>query len=483
MEIFGKISKKDKKEKKRNIKSIIKKYKQLIPASFLIFHLFSYSKDVHKPFIIDVTTYNNNLYQNTDSVYFVYGLERIIKSKNFGEEEKKFLVNILKLDDEEKNYAIKMFDILLYKRDYKKGMIKDISFMLDKALKEELKEEDKKDKKFYRSIYEDVSDMLLNRNFSFSWLTHENIKTLVKVKLLIENVERKEYLVYTSQSLGRFLFWMKDITYLERLYYSLNFKMSNFLYLLNAYIEKMRSNKDNMCSVKEHENVEKSLSFLEKHDKPLYFLIDYAYAFSLFDEHYIKFFNSAFNIDHFLRYNKEILQHLLETFSEPLENKPLAVVILQKEDYNGVLYKFAKVLSKLINNYKLLIYEVSNEDEFYKRLNEVYEDFGKINILIIGGHGNEEHIAFSFKAKEKEKLDKSDKKEIEPLKNIFHENSLIILFSCSTGKGENSIGELLSKTLNVKVFAPSKDVRSMDFMLDENGKVVGVIYDGEQIRY
>lgn len=459
-------------EKRENkAKKFLKKYKKIIAFSSLFLFFSSFQKDFHKN-VFKKIEIENDEYQDINDGYLVNRLERIIKSDKFGDEEKAFLMKIFDLPKRERNDALKMLEFILYHKDYKKGLIKDIAAILDEARRE--------DKSSFRTIYEDISDMLLNRNFSFEWISKENLETLVKIKALIEEYEKEEMKKNTYNSLGKVIFWIKDFKQLESLHFLLNFKKPPFLYLVNAYKEWIKRDYGNIT---ENKNLNKAMDYLKKHKKPFYLLLDYTYAFSFLNESYIELINSKFNVDFFLRYEKDLLLYQLEAAtSSLLENKLLAIAVLQKEDYNGVLYKFSKNLRKLVNKYKILFYEVSNEEEFYKTLKNVYEEFGKINVLIIAGHGDERGTAFSYKESEKETLDISDEKEIEKLKGFFDEKSSIIMFSCSTGKGNENIASLLSRTLEVTVFAPSENISNVDFIFDERGEIKWVKFDGKIVK-
>ena len=134
----------------------------------------------------------------------------------------------------------------------------------------------------------------------------------------------------------------------------------------------------------------------------------------------------------------------------------------------------------------------------WKTNNGLYHDLGNLpdheDIFFIGAHGNPNSIELQDGTRIKSAFDFEKYFFNTPEENLYKRNSMegkqtvIVLYSCSTGKGDNSIGQQLSSDLGTLVFAPSEkvQVRSTsdiqvldDGLFFDTGGSWNVFYKGE----
>jgi hypothetical protein len=197
-----------------------------------------------------------------------------------------------------------------------------------------------------------------------------------------------------------------------------------------------------------------------------------------------KYLNEDYNIQFFGRYTLDVLSHMYENRNERVAGKPLAVVSFSKRDNNGAFYHSAQKIQQLLDEgYDVRIVEVVNEGGFETMIKKMNEKYGSIDTLVIGGHGNPSAILKSASMGSQDPQDKyidlGDTDVLNAIKPCLSANLDIVLISCSTGKGDNSIGEFISKTLNARVLAPDNNTNIDGFVIDHaNGTpyLTGVKY-------
>lgn len=192
-----------------------------------------------------------------------------------------------------------------------------------------------------------------------------------------------------------------------------------------------------------------------------------------------------FGIRYFGRYSKETLEAIYANLNPQHDKeKPLLLVVFTRNDWNGAFYHSGRTLDQLTEKFRVLITEVDTEDEFYDKVKEVGQKYGKINTLVIGGHGQADSIRLGNLDDEKAKLDLTDKDELVQLRPYLKEKPTVVLVSCSTGKDRRGIAALISKQLNAaRVFAPAIPANVTRFKIDAKGNIIRVVYDGRSNEF
>lgn len=226
----------------------------------------------------------------------------------------------------------------------------------------------------------------------------------------------------------------------------------------------------------DYENAESLLkSLMNKKPKPI-MVVNFAYGIATIGKEKASALYEQAGVLYFGRYTKKLLEEAHLNMSRK-SRKPLLVVAFGQSDFIGAFYGEGKELERLTKHYKVVLCEASTEDELYSKLKSFSGQHGKIDTLIIGGHGEETSIKLGDR-KEKEMIDLTDSKEIRALRGVFVEEPTVVLLSCSTG-AENigGIGHLISKELGCHLFAPKEITNKTTYILDPNGKIIGVKYD------
>jgi hypothetical protein len=63
------------------------------------------------------------------------------------------------------------------------------------------------------------------------------------------------------------------------------------------------------------------------------------------------------------------------------------------------------------------------------------------------------------------------------VRKYFAQDAMVILESCSTGKGIDPIAQTLATVLGVRVIAPDAETNIHGFRFDRTGKLSGVMYE------
>jgi|GEM_PF-2417869 len=215
--------------------------------------------------------------------------------------------------------------------------------------------------------------------------------------------------------------------------------------------------------------------------------LNFAYAFSTIGKEKTMVLYEKCGIEYFGRYSKEMLEEAYDSLvPEYKKNRPLLVVVFNKNDWNGAFYASGLELDELKKYYKVMLFETDSEKKFYKILKKTAKDYNKIDTLVVGGHGEPGTINLGYYEwydySEKKVLDLTDKKELKKLKKYLADSPTMIIQGCSTGGGEKSIGELLSKVWNAKVWAPDQDAGLKSYNLDEEGKIESVTYSKDATK-
>lgn len=179
----------------------------------------------------------------------------------------------------------------------------------------------------------------------------------------------------------------------------------------------------------------------------------------------------TFGIRNFARYPEEIL---VAQFDQRLDVKrPYIVWVNPYHDSNGEFYRFGDQIqmlhTSLGNDVNLRFIECGSRPSFLQRLDRIRRRFNKAMGGVIGGHGTVNSIKFGVN----EDLCTNDTfgPELQSLRDVFVDNTTLVLVSCSTGT-EGGLAQHLSRALDVKVVAP-KYVTSLDeiYLVTTEGRI------------
>ncbi|MGV8086738.1 MAG: DUF4347 domain-containing protein [Candidatus Woesearchaeota archaeon] len=125
-----------------------------------------------------------------------------------------------------------------------------------------------------------------------------------------------------------------------------------------------------------------------------------------------------------------------------------------------------------IPNYQLYTERTENLNELFNNLRD-YSLIKPIDALILVYHGNKKNMKIDT---EKYLRSTNVKRLLKDYKSVFAKDAVIILYSCSTGKGEENIAQNISETLDISVIAP-KYVFCSENMLLANERMGEFIVD------
>ncbi len=218
-------------------------------------------------------------------------------------------------------------------------------------------------------------------------------------------------------------------------------------------------------------------------------IVNFAYAVSILGEQKTQELHNKNGIVYFARYSPKMLEETYANLDPKRKtDKPILVVAYNKNDWNGAFYEGVNTnMQDLTKHYKLIIYEVNGEQRFYEKLLYTRINYGKINTLIIGGHGEPGMIQMGDPTPE-QSIDLGDSVNLSMVYDVFDRKDTrpkVILVSCSTGKNEGAIGGLLSKVWGADLEAPKIPTNIKRFDLAADGKIEKVVYgfSSERARF
>ncbi|MBN2121918.1 hypothetical protein JW721_02585 [Candidatus Micrarchaeota archaeon] len=208
--------------------------------------------------------------------------------------------------------------------------------------------------------------------------------------------------------------------------------------------------------------------------------INFAYAQGTIGAQKTRELYNEFGIEYFARYSKKELESLYGHIGDKADGRPLLLVMQGKYDDIGVLYdaQMFGVRRELVEKgyYNIIFVEAENEREFYEKAEKFGEKYFGISALMIGAHGTADSIRLGPGSSEESLLDLTDEAEMRALRPLFSEDLTIVLNSCSTGKGKESIGPRISRTWGATLFAPELRTRITSFELTGEGELIRPIY-------
>jgi len=210
-------------------------------------------------------------------------------------------------------------------------------------------------------------------------------------------------------------------------------------------------------------------------------VINFAYGILAIGEEMTKKLYQEQGVRYFARYHPGLLRQVGTNMKQGNSSrKPHLLMVSAESDYNGAFYThWTKDLVKAGDYYRIAISEVRNDKGFFKAVGNFADRFGKIDTLIIAGHGSPRAVSFGPQVTDPGdglSLDITDTKEIEGIRKCFVEKPTIILIACESAKGDGSIAETISSLLSGRVFAPVKETEFGEFVLDGNAKISNVTY-------
>lgn len=195
--------------------------------------------------------------------------------------------------------------------------------------------------------------------------------------------------------------------------------------------------------------------------------------------------HDEYNIAFFGRYTEKTLKTLYEQIGAKTE-LPLTLAFLTKTDWNGSFYMHANIYEHLSKETRLFIFEGGSDDELFAAVEKIGRQYGKIALIILGGHGDYASVNLGGHLHrpipllgESRYVDKSDMKEFSRLV-VPHltENSFLVFFSCSTGNDSfflKSIARAISDSipgLDVKAPDDVSQAKNVSVVLSEDKKML-----------
>jgi len=212
--------------------------------------------------------------------------------------------------------------------------------------------------------------------------------------------------------------------------------------------------------------------------------VNIAYALAAMGWDKVRQLYLELGIEYFARYPYELLEEVYSNRNPELaKGKPLLLVVFPKSDYNGAFYRAGDRLKTLSRFYRVIISEAGKEDDFFRHVVYAGSRYGGVDTLLIGGHGEPNKIRFGGGDSNRSYLDLEDTGELSRVRKYLVKNPMVILQSCSTGQDERSIGGLISRIFDARLFAPTEPGALSDFSLDKSGKITKVEYTVEHNEF
>jgi len=213
-------------------------------------------------------------------------------------------------------------------------------------------------------------------------------------------------------------------------------------------------------------------------------LTNFSYALNVFKddkdstkEEKIKKLNHERGMIYFARYSEKMLNHTYSSLDpNHKKDRPVAYAAFNQNDWNKSFYWKYDDLDKLLKHYNVIIYEMESEDKFYDSVKETAEKHGRIDSLVIAGHGQAKEVNLGSGSGEASDIDTGDEKELEALNPYLVDEPTVILIACSSGHTNNSIGAKLSDIWYATVWAPDEPTSLKNISTYKNGKIKKVEY-------
>ncbi len=185
-----------------------------------------------------------------------------------------------------------------------------------------------------------------------------------------------------------------------------------------------------------------------------------------------------FNIEYWKRYSPQVLLQLPKVAEGKLNKDKVALVVMAKSDWNDAFYQEAKLYAELIDmEYSVVVFETALEKEAFGFMGKFRDAYAPASLLILAGHGS--YTTLTLGLGTNAEIDTNDKKKLLKVveNNPVSEDGVVLLFSCDTGLGDDSLANMISGVFDRKVFAPSDSTVVDDWVINEKtNRVIGVKY-------
>jgi len=216
-----------------------------------------------------------------------------------------------------------------------------------------------------------------------------------------------------------------------------------------------------------------------------------SYRYDQYYEPRLNILNSVkqFNISKFQRYRgTDLLETIIENVADTSSSKPVALIILNKNDHNGAFNRDNDQLEKLTKAYKLFIYETNSDTGAYKIINQTYQTQGEISVLGLGGHGTMQSLILGkYSWLDNSTIDLSDENELREHSHCLADTAIIILDACLNGKEEEKGDNLANMAARVfpgrEVYARTISSSSNELFFDENDNLINVVLGSKKTTY
>jgi len=177
---------------------------------------------------------------------------------------------------------------------------------------------------------------------------------------------------------------------------------------------------------------------------------------------------------------KEVMSNL-DNIGRP-DGRPLAVLIYGRADHNGS-FKNNRILDLLDKGYKVVYLEAETDSELIDHFLSATKK-QKADLLVVAGHGTEGSIDLGAGRSEENRLDLSDRQQLNQARvaERMARGGTLVLESCSTGQGGTdnyNMANMLRQVFGaeIDIFSPDSPAAAESYQFDDSGKVNGVIYD------
>lgn len=211
--------------------------------------------------------------------------------------------------------------------------------------------------------------------------------------------------------------------------------------------------------------------------------INFAYAAGTIGQEKAIAIYNEYGIEYFARYGKETLEGLYEHIGEEADSRPVFLVISSKYDYTGSLYFGSRERHTNLwkdGYYNVVFAEAEKEREVYGKIGKFGDKYFGISRFQVSAHGTARSIILGPGTSEENLLDLSDYEELSALANMFAEEPLIILDSCSSGEDRALIASAISEALGAELVAPQGPTSIKRYLRDDEGNVTGAVYKKEK---
>ncbi|MDP3639709.1 MAG: hypothetical protein Q8R53_00715 [Nanoarchaeota archaeon] len=199
---------------------------------------------------------------------------------------------------------------------------------------------------------------------------------------------------------------------------------------------------------------------------------------------------------YFMNHNFPLEECTLEAIAKASPEKPLAVIIHNKNDKTEAFSnaRYITELLRVLDHYSVCLFETDNRTEAFRDIERAATaGKKKISLLILGGHGDpyslnlgetaapdDENDEMKHLEREQERyLSALDGARFAEMEKYISPDGKIVLVSCSTGakiaNGKN-LAEVISEAIpHATVYAPQEDTH-LDTFVFQGGELADVVF-------